>query len=131
MATENDPVYAVDPKTLYIPPKEAAERGKTYAAQYQSGKPFHYIGIDNFLPLEIVERVYQEALSTDQKPPEHSSAQEHLKASYNPDILPDYTRLVFNALNSQSFIRFLEEMTGISGLIADPYFKGGGLGFTT
>lgn len=127
MYPENNPAYPIDTKTLYLPPKEAAEVGKTYAAQYQSGKPFHYIGIDDFLPLEIAEQVYREALAVDQKPPEHSSAQEHLKASYNPDMLPDYTRLVFNSLNSQSFIRFLEEMTGISGLIADPYFKGGGI----
>lgn len=120
-------VYALNPETLYLPPKDAAAIGKTYAEQYQSGKPYHYIGIDNFLPLSVLEKVREEAMLVDEKPPEFSSAQEHLKASYNPDILPDYTRLVFNALNSQSFIRFLEEMTGIDGLIADPYFKGGGI----
>ena len=74
-----------------------------------------------------MQKVREEALSVDERPPEHSSVQEHLKASYNPDQLPHYTRLVFAALNSQSFIRFLEEMTGIQGLIADPYFKGGGI----
>ena len=127
MSVESKPAYPMDPRSLYLPPKEAAEQGKAYAEKYQSGQPYHYIGIDNFLPLDILEKVHAEALATDQKPPENSSPQEHLKASYNPDILPDYTRLVFNALNSQSFIRFLEEMTGISGLIADPYFKGGGI----
>lgn len=126
-AAKVEAAYPLDPKTLYVPPKVAVEAGKQYTAQYQAGKPYHYIGIDNFLPLEVAEKVYEEALATDQKPPEHSSAQEHLKASYNPDILPEYTRLVFNALNSQSFIRFLEEMTGINGLITDPYFKGGGI----
>lgn len=126
-SVETSAVYPLDAETLYLPPKKAAEIGKTYADQYQSGKPFHYIGIDNFLPLEIAQKVREEALSVDEKAPEHSSAQEHLKASYNPDQLPHYTRLVFAALNSQSFIRFLEEMTGIHGLIADPYFKGGGI----
>ena len=125
--TATDAVYNLDPESLYVPPKEAAEIGKQFAAEYQSGKPYHYIGIDDFLPISIAEKVRQEALKVDEKPPEFSSAQEHLKASYNPDQLPHYTRLVFNALNSQSFIRFLEEMTGIKGLIADPYFKGGGI----
>jgi Rps23 Pro-64 3,4-dihydroxylase Tpa1-like proline 4-hydroxylase len=119
--------YPINPKTLYLLPKEAAEVGKKYAKEYQSGKPYHYIAIDDFLPDEVIRDVYKQALEIDQKPSEHSSSQEHLKASYNPDILPEYTRLVFNALNSQSFIRFLEEMTGINGLIADPYFKGGGI----
>jgi len=127
--TVNDqkPAYAIAADTLYISPKEAAEIGKSYADQYQSGKPYHYIGIDNFLPLSVAEKVREEALVIDEKPPEHSSAQEHLKASYNPNVLPDYSRLVFNALNSQAFICFLEEMTGIDGLIPDPYFKGGGI----
>lgn len=121
------PAYAMDSQTLYIPPKEAAELGKCYAADYRSKTPYHHICIDNFLPENVIERVREEALQVDAKPPEHSSAMEHLKASYNPDKLPEYTRLVFNALNSQSFIRFLEEMTGIEGLIPDPYFKGGGI----
>jgi len=127
MSAEAKPVYPVDTESLYLPPKEAAKIGKKYTHEYRSGKPYHHICIDDFLPLEIVQKVYGEALAFDQKPPENSSAQEHLKVSYSPDILPDYTRLVFSALNSQSFIRFLEEMTGISGLIADPYFKGGGI----
>lgn len=122
-----DAVYSLDTETFYLPPDKAAEIGKSYAEEYQSGKPYHYIGIDNFLPLSVAEKLRKEALIVDEIPPENSSAQEHLKASYNPDILPDYSRLVFNALNSQSFIRFLEEMTGIKGLIPDPYFKGGGI----
>lgn len=119
--------YALDPETLFLPPKEAAEIGRSYAETYQSGVPYHYICIDDFLPLDVAEKVRAEALAVGEKGPEHSSPQEHLKASYNPDQLPLYTRAVFNALNSQSFIRFLEEMTGIPGLIPDPYFKGGGI----
>lgn len=120
-------VFAIGPDNLYLPPKEAAEIGKQYAAEYQSGKPYHYICIDDFLPLSVAQKVREEALAQGEKGPEHSSPQEHLKTSYNPDILPLYTRAVFNALNSQSFVRFLEEMTGIEGLIPDPYYKGGGI----
>lgn len=120
-------VYAIDPDTLYIPPRDAAEIGVRFAARYQSGKPYHYICIDNFLPISVAEKVRDEALSQGEKGPEHSSPQEHLKTSYNPDTLPLFTRAVFNALNSQAFIRFLEEMTGIEGLIPDPYYKGGGI----
>lgn len=117
----------MDPETLSIGDKHAAEVGQKYAAEYQSGKPYHYICIDDFLPLDVAQKVRQEALSLGEKGPENLSPQEHLKASYNPDMMPNYSRLVFCALNSKPFIRFLEEMTGISGLIPDPYFKGAGI----
>ncbi|MEM1159304.1 MAG: 2OG-Fe(II) oxygenase [Pseudomonadota bacterium] len=127
MMTTTDCVYKIDPETLYLPAKEAAQAGAQFAEQYQSGKPFHYIGIDNFMPLEILNRVRDEALAQGAKRPENLSPQEHLKASYNPDRLPLYSRAVFNALNSRAFIKFLEEMTGIDGLIPDPYYLGAGI----
>ncbi len=37
------------------------------------------------------------------------------------------TRAVFHELNSASFVRFLETLTGIEGLIPDPHYLGGGL----
>jgi len=123
----SDCVFNLDPEMLNIDAKAAAEIGKRYAEEYQSGKPYHYICIDNFLPLEVAEKVREEAMEQRRKEAEYSSAQEHLKASYNPDTLPLYTRSVFNALNSESFLRFLEEMTGIPNLIPDPYYKGAGI----
>jgi hypothetical protein len=54
-------------------------------------------------------------------------AQENLKTAYNPERLPTYSRALFHALNARPFILFLEEMTGISGLIPDPYYMGAGI----
>lgn len=61
------------------------------------------------------------------KKPEHASGNEHLKTSFNPDRLPTYTKAVFHALNSRPFVQFLENMSGIKGLIPDPYYMGGGI----
>lgn len=121
------PVFPLDPESLSADVDAAEAAGKTLATQYQSAEPYHHICVDDFLPLSVVEKVRQEALSVDEKAPENSSHQEHLKASYNPDTLPLYTRAVFYALNSQAFLRFLQEMTGIPHLIPDPYFKGAGI----
>lgn len=120
-------VFNLDPENLNINLKDAEETGLSFAREYQSGKPFHYICIDDFLPIRIVERVREEALAFGEKSPENMSPQEHLKTSYNPDDLPLYTRAVFNALNSQSFLKFLENMTGIENLIPDPYYRGAGI----
>ena len=120
-------VIEIDPETLETDIAQAEAAGKRLAEKYQSGKPYHHICVDDFLPMEIVERVRAEAMAVGEKAPENLSPQEHLKTSYNPDHLPLYTRAVFNALNSQAFLRFLEEMTGIEHLIPDPYYKGAGI----
>lgn len=122
-----DCVYPLDPETLSITHQQAKEIGTKLAAQYQGKDPYDYGCFDNFLPQEIVERVREEALSMGMKAPEHSSGNEHLKTSFNPDRLPPYTRAVFHALNSRPFIQFLENMSGIKGLIPDPYYMGGGI----
>lgn len=120
-------VYELDANLLYLSVAKAGEIGRRYANEYQSNKPYNYICIDNFLPHAVCQALREEALKLSEKAPEHSSPQEHLKAAYNPDTMSIYVRSVFGALNSLSFLSFLEEMTGIRGLIPDPYYKGGGI----
>lgn len=123
----SDIAYKLDPETLSISVEDATAAGRVHAETYQSGEPYHYICIDDFLPMAVVEHVREEALAQRRKEAQNASLQEHLKAAYNPDNLPAYSKAVFGALNSLAFLRFLEEMTGIQGLIPDPYFKGAGI----
>jgi Rps23 Pro-64 3,4-dihydroxylase Tpa1-like proline 4-hydroxylase len=117
----------IDPETLDFDRDAAKQLGTSLAEDYQSKTPYHYICVDNFLPPEIVERVRQEALQMGEKPAEHESPNERLKTSFNPDRMPPYSKSVFYALNSRPFIQFLENMSGIKGLIPDPYYGGGGI----
>lgn len=119
--------FPIDPETLTIRQQDAKEAGLSIAEDYQSKSPYHYASVDDFLPAGILERVREEALAQGEKAPEHASGNEHLKTSYNPDRLPPYTRSVFHALNSRPFVQFLEKMSGIKGLIPDPYYQGGGI----
>ena len=121
------PVFPLDPKTLEIDYEKAKDIGTSLAVEYQSKSPYHYTCVDNFLPIEILERVRAEALEIGEKPAENSTANERLKTSYNPDRMPVYSKAVFHALNSRPFIQLLENMSGIEGLIPDPYFRGGGI----
>ena len=120
-------VYPLDPATLTAETKAAKALGESKAAEYQSGKPYHHICIDDFLPMEAIERVRADLDSLPEPELTLNVAQERFKSNYNPDRLPEYTRSLFQALNSRPFILFLEEMTGIKGLIPDPYFIGGGI----
>jgi len=54
--------------------------------------------------------------------------QERFKFQFRPgQIQSGLIRNLFAELNGQAFLGFLEQMTGISGLIPDPHYDGGGL----
>lgn len=123
------PVYQINPDTLLTDVESTRATGKTYAARYQAAEPYNHICIDNFLPEEVLNRVVGDlsVLDTLDTASSFDRAQERLKSSYIPERLPSYTKNLFYALNSKPFILFLEEMTGITGLIPDPYFMGAGI----
>jgi Rps23 Pro-64 3,4-dihydroxylase Tpa1-like proline 4-hydroxylase len=119
--------YPLDPETLLIDNDKAKSVGVAKAEVYQSAEPYHHICIDNFLPEEILERVLADLAMMPEPEIGFSRAQENLKFAYIPERLPTYTKNLFYAFNSRPFILFLEQMTGIKGLIPDPYFMGAGI----
>lgn len=121
------PVYPVDPGELTIDAQKAREIAEQFADSYQSAKPYNHICIDDFLPAEVLERVRKDIDSLPEAESSFDRSQEKLKSSYIPERLPAYTRNLFYAFNSRPFVQFLETMTGIKGLIPDPYFIGAGI----
>lgn len=101
--------------------------GRSLAATYQNAAPFPHVVMDNFLPPDVLEAVLKEFPSNEQKT-FFDRDQERLKFQFHPDETSSGAiRNLFAELNGRSFLGFLQEMTGISGLISDPYFVGGGL----
>ena len=121
------PILPMDPEQLTIDTAVAKALGAQYAEKYQSGQPYHHVCIDNFLPMDIIEKVRADLASLPEAERSFDAAQERFKSQFNPDRLPEYSRHLFQAFNSRAFILFLEEMTGIKGLIPDPYFIGAGI----
>lgn len=120
--------YPIDPTTLLTETSEAKALGQRHAEVYQAAEPYNYTCIDNFLPVDVIEKVRADIETLPQAAEDSfSRAQENLKSSYIPERLPDFTKNLFYAFNSRPFILFLEEMTGIKGLIPDPYFQGAGI----
>ena len=94
---------------------------------YQASEPYPHTVIDNFLPEKVLNqcvRAFPKCEDPDSE--QYARAQERLKTSYNPDYLSPKLRSLFYSLGSRPFLQFLENLTGIEGLIADPYFAGGG-----
>lgn len=121
------PVYQIDPENLLISTNQAREAAAPFASTYQSAKPYAHAGFDNFLPPQILDRVREELRELPEAETMFDRPQEKLKSSYQPERLKPYTRALFHALNSKPFLAFLEELSGIDGLIPDPYFAGGGI----
>jgi hypothetical protein len=116
----------MDVRTGFVDPA-VRQQGAEFAADYQSGKPFPHIAIDDFLPPDILEACLREfPRETAQDDVMFDRDQERLKAQFNPDTLSPPLRTLFYSFNSRPFIRILENITGIKGLIPDPYFLGAG-----
>lgn len=120
-------VYPIDRKTLLTSNDDARVVGQSFAERYQSAQPYNHICIDNFLPPELLDHVREDISQLPEPEASFSRAQENLKSSYVPERLPEFSKNLFYALNSRPFLLFLEEMTGIKGLIPDPYFIGAGI----
>lgn len=120
-------VLSLNADTLQLDAESAKIAGKNAAKSYRSKQPYPYGGFDDFLPAEVLERVLAELQTLPEAETSFNRPQEKLKTSYVPERLPPYTRNLFYVLNSRPFVQFLEGMTGIKGLIPDPYFAGGGV----
>ncbi len=114
--------------TLSMEPDEARATGEMLAQEYRSAEPFPHIVLDGILP----EAVLHQAL--DNFPAEPLKSDRVFNINYGGhhkrQILPyDCNRdaqALFAFLNSKAVLQFLQGLTGIDGLIPDPYFEGGG-----
>lgn len=106
---------------------ECRALGRSLADRYRGAQPFPHIVLDELLEADVLKSVLAEFPSNEDKT-FFDRDQERLKFQFRPDeVSSGLVRNLFNELNSQAFLGFLEEMTGIEGLIPDPYFEGGGL----
>ena len=112
---------------LALDPDECRTFGKSLAERYQAASPFPHIVIDDFIEADVLKAVLAEFPASNNKT-YFDRDQERLKFQYQPhESSSGLIRNLFAELNSQAFLGFLEEMTGMKGLISDPYFEGGGL----
>jgi hypothetical protein len=107
-------------------------KGLDLAEAYRTSDPFPHVVIDDFLPPALLDMCLEDfPQAPDPDSQSFNRAQERYKTSYNPDYLSPRARAFFYSLNARPFIQFLENLTGISGLLPDPHFTGGGLHQTT
>ncbi|MFW2830008.1 2OG-Fe(II) oxygenase [Sphingomonas sp. ID0503] len=112
---------------LHFDGDQCAAEGEKRATQYQSAQPFPHIVMEDFLDVDVLRRVVQEYPSREGR---HyfDRPQERFKYQFNPHTVESgIVRNLLAELNGEPFLKFLSAMTGIDGLISDPYYAGGGL----
>jgi Rps23 Pro-64 3,4-dihydroxylase Tpa1-like proline 4-hydroxylase len=103
----------VDPKTLH--------------EQYVNAQPFPHALIDGLFPDELLDTLLAEF----PKPDEiewrkfDNATEKKLGYWYESSLQPNLQTFLYE-MNSAPVLRFLEGLTGIEGLIPDPYYGGAG-----
>jgi hypothetical protein len=98
------------------------------AVQFRGAHPFSHIVLDDLIDPLVLAQVEREFPSLDRAPwIRMKNEWEHKLACEQPRFWGRTTRVVMLYLNSGGFVRELEKLTGIPGLISDPTYRGGGL----
>jgi hypothetical protein len=110
--------------------------GDEHAQQYAAADPYPHIMFENFLPLPTVDAVVADFPSPGQdinwrelhsENDQGDIVQSGKQGMPRIEKLAPVIRELLWEMNSGSFLRFLEKLTGIPRLIADPMLFGGGL----
>ncbi|WP_086930539.1 2OG-Fe(II) oxygenase [Agarilytica rhodophyticola] len=95
--------------------------------RYINSHPYAHGVYDDVFEPELLDIIINEFEEGEKQWKEFESKYEK-KLQMNRDInLQPVTRAFIHNLNSEPFLNFLENLTGIKGLIPDPYLVGGGL----
>lgn len=119
---------ALSPLKFCLDPSYLDDLATKYREAYAQAEPFPHVVIDNFLPETVLDEILEEF----PKPNEiawqkFDKAFENKLGSTSELQMGEATRFLLYQLNSSIVIDFLGKLTGISELIPDPHFLGGGL----
>jgi hypothetical protein len=103
-----------------------------WARQYRENQPFPHIGIDDFFDDAIIRKLVSEFpgeydASWNRTFLDAGTYEEQKLGLDRLEDFPPFIQHFVNALNSRVFVDFIERLTGIQGLIPDPYLSGGGM----
>lgn len=103
------------------------------ARAFRGATPFRWMMIDGFLAAPWPQRLHDEfgeAVTRSRKDPNAPKKHRHVRAKLGivrREQMNEVHRQFFDAIQEPRFTAFLEEVTGIAPVIADPLLAGGGL----
>jgi len=106
------------------------ELGEKEHEVYLANQPFRHIVIDDFFDPKALGEVVAEVDAVDRSKRYAKFLDretDHNKFAFFPDVVGPNTARLAQCLNSGPFLAYLEKLTGIPNLIADPSYFGGGV----
>ena len=113
---------------LFLESRSLAAIADQHRESYRTAEPFPHVVLDDVLPddaLDLALAAFPDADSNVWK--EYDNPLERKLETQGEERLGDDLSLLLYQFNSAPFLRFLERLSGIEGLLPDPYFTGGGL----
>lgn len=100
-----------------------------YFKLFNSQIPFEHLVLDNFFDLKDIEILnnYLNSSPVPFKVYEKGMTGGLHKSEYKPDLNDSALANIFSKLSCPAFLSYLEGLTGVNGLVPDPYFDGGGI----
>lgn len=102
------------------------------AERYRSAAPFSYVVIDDFLHPDMADAIHDEVRRTGANVDASNEVTQRLKVACTDwNEFGALTGRLIATFNSAPFIDPLEKITGIDGLLPDPWLEGGGIHLTS
>jgi hypothetical protein len=115
------------PADFFFEAPALSELARSQGPAYRSAAPFPHVVLDGLFPDAVARRLLAEF-----PPPERFQRQEDPAetrrrgklVSHDEALFGSFTRHLLYQLNAGIFLRFLEELTGLQGLLPDPDVAG-------
>ncbi|MFT5530148.1 MAG: hypothetical protein ACI91O_000156 [Candidatus Poriferisodalaceae bacterium] len=114
---------------FFFDPVHYRDAGVAHNDEFVSNDPFPHVVIDNFLPEWVIDRVIDETKARREGDWENyeDRQQKHRFISEAHGTMGPFSQHLLSEFNSAAACTFIEELTGIKGIVPDPYLQGGGL----
>lgn len=110
--------------------KKFEEEIEKIQSDYNNRHPFPYAVFDDLFDVKSLENINSEITQANFALDERNLLDEEVKIRSDfedNEALPPETRRVFEVINGGKFLSLVSKLTGIDGLISDPYYDGGGV----
>jgi Rps23 Pro-64 3,4-dihydroxylase Tpa1-like proline 4-hydroxylase len=94
---------------------------------FAAAAPFPHVVVDEFLPVESARAIHAEFERSEAGWKHYKHYNERKYALTDAGQMLPATRALFEALQSERFVRIVERLTGIEGLRSDPELDGAGM----
>jgi Rps23 Pro-64 3,4-dihydroxylase Tpa1-like proline 4-hydroxylase len=96
------------------------------SSDYRGATPFPHIMLDGLLSDALLDQAVAELPAASARWTTYNTVNESKQVCSDAGLFGPTAEIIVHALNSAPFVRFLERLTGIAGLIPDPHLHAAG-----